>query len=192
MDRAGGGTVRPGPDYEEKLLDALLDIAALRDALTGPENRGMLLRHLPVGPVSAIARYPAPTADLNSIVTMAAGMGQLVDSGEWALAIVTRNALRFARGIEPGRALEALLAELETRVAREVPAPVPEIVIGQDERLHISFLERGLEASKSVAKVLVTRVINGIRQTGDGSRISGTGWLIAPDLLLTNHHVIEA
>jgi hypothetical protein len=152
----------------------------------------MLLRHLPDGPVSAIPSFPAPLADLNGIVTHADGMGQLLDSGEWALAIVTRNALRFARGDESGRALEVLLAELETRATRAAPFPVPEIVVGRDERLPVHFLERGLGASRSVAKVLVTRVFNGVRQSGNASLVSGTGWLVAPELLLTNHHVVEA
>ena len=102
------------PDYQDKLLDALLDVPAFNDPLAGPTNRGMLLHRLPRGPVAAVPRYPAPMSDLNSIVTAAAGMGQLLDSGEWALAIVTRNALRFARGIEPGKLLTELLAELET------------------------------------------------------------------------------
>jgi endonuclease G len=182
----------PEPDYHYKLLDALLDVPALNDPLAGPANRTILLHRLPAGPVAAIPRYPAPMTDLNSIVTHAAGMGQLLDSGEWALAIVTRNASRFARGTEPGRALAALLAELETHATTPPQAPIPEIVIGQDERLPIRFLERGLEVSRSVAKVLVTRVFNGKTQTGSGSRVSGTGWLIAPGFLLTNHHVIEA
>src|SRR4051794_22721028 len=181
----------PGPDYHDKLLDALLAVPAFNDPLAGPANRTVLLNRLPAGPVAAIPRYPAPMTDLNSIVAHAAGMGQLLDSGEWALAIVTRNALRFARGAEPGKVLAALLAELETSATPQ-PAPIPEIVIGQDERLPIRFLERGLEVSRSVAKVLVTRVLNGKVQTGSGSRASGTGWMIAPGLLMTTHHVIEA
>jgi V8-like Glu-specific endopeptidase len=182
----------PGPHYEERLLDALLAIPGLYDPTMGQANRRMLLRYLPDEPVAAIPSFPAPLADLNAIVTHAAGMGQLLDSGEWALAIVTRNALRFARGGEPGRALELLLAEFDTRATRAAPLLVPEIVIGQDERLPVHFLERGLEASRSVAKVLVTRVLNGVRQRGNASLVSGTGWLVAPDLLLTNHHVVEA
>jgi V8-like Glu-specific endopeptidase len=182
----------PDPDYHDKLLDVLLDVTAFNDPLAGLANRTMLLHRLPAGPVAAIPRYPAPITDLNSIVTHAAGMGQLLDSGEWALAIVTRNASRFARGTDAERALAALLAELETRAAPPPQATIPEIVIGQDERLPVRFLGRGLEASLSVAKILVTRVLNGKLETGSGSRVSGTGWMIAPGLLLTNHHVIEA
>ena len=43
-----------------------------------------------------------------------------------------------------------------------------------------------------MARVLVPRVFGGVRQHGSGSLGKGTGWLIAPDLLITNHHVVEA
>ena len=181
----------PGPDFHERLLDALLDIPALSDETTGPPSRTMLLLRLPAGPTAAIARYPAPLADLNSIVRNAAGMGQLLDSGEWAVAIVTRNALRFARGAKAEKLLTALLAELEISATLQ-PAPIPEIVIGQDERLPIRFLERGMEASRSVAKVIINRILAGKVQSASGGRVSGTGWMIAPGMLMTNHHVIEA
>ena len=182
--------MKPTADYEERLLEALLEVSAFKDATTGLQNRGMLLRRLPPGPVAAISRFPSTMADLNSIVNAAAGMGQIVASGEWALAIVTRNALRFVRGTEQERALNGLLAE--ERQASPASSRPPEIVIGQDERLPLRFLEQGLRASRSVAKVLVTRLFNGIRQQGSGAKVSGTGWLIAQGLLLTNHHVIEA
>ena len=77
------------------------------------------------------------------------------------------------RAIPCRLALAALLAELETAATPEGPASIPEIVIGQDERLPIRFLEQGLAASRSVAKLLVTRVLNGKMQTGSGSRVTG-------------------
>jgi V8-like Glu-specific endopeptidase len=40
--------------------------------------------------------------------------------------------------------------------------------------------------------VVITRVLKGKVQAGSGSRASGTGWMIGPGLLMTNHHVIEA
>jgi hypothetical protein len=43
-----------------------------------------------------------------------------------------------------------------------------------------------------VAKLLVRRVLGKVPQQGRGALMSGTGWMIAPELLLTNHHVIEA
>jgi hypothetical protein len=52
----------------------------------------------------------------------------------------------------------------------------------QSTLLDVSFLERGLELSPSVAKLLVT--------LNDGKRYYGTAFRIGTDLLLTNHHVL--
>lgn len=176
---------QPSSDFSDKLLDILLTIPALNNSA----NRDILLRNLPRGPVSAISRSAAPMADLHSIISNAEALGQLSHSGEWALAIVARNALRFARETQAGRELEILLAELEILPSDTHVAPIEEVVIGQDERVPISFLEQGLLAARAVAKVLVPRIINGVSQEGNGY---GSGWLIGPDLLVTNYHVIAA
>ncbi len=82
----------------------------------------MLLRHLPKGPVSAIQRSSAPLTDLNNIVVNIEGLGRLTESGEWALAILARDALRFASGTDLARQLdqlaEAKRAELEEKAAQ--------------------------------------------------------------------------
>lgn len=53
-----------------------------------------------------------------------------------------------------------------------------EAVLGENTLRSISFLEQGLKASRPVALVKV------------GSTRAGTGFLVAPDLLITNHHVL--
>jgi V8-like Glu-specific endopeptidase len=68
-----------------------------------------------------------------------------------------------------------------------------EIVIHQDDMLPVEFLAAGVEAGRSVAKVMVPRCENGVRKTmssGEPVVGSGTGWLLTPALLITNHHVI--
>ncbi len=64
------------------------------------------------------------------------------------------------------------------------PPSFEEIVIGKDEKVLVSFLKNGLKASKSVACIMVPRTI--------GGQGSGTGWMIAYDLLITCYHVVEA
>jgi len=178
-------------DFRDKLFNTLLKIRTLNNQ----ENRDLLLRNLPPAPVSAISRSNVFMADLNNITSAVEAWGQL-DSGEWALVILTKNALLFAKGTQQGRDLEALLAELETLKVTDISlltplkVPIEEVLIWQqDERLPVSFLERGLTASKAVAKVVVPCVLNGIFSSVTSN---GSGWLIAPDLLVTNHHVIEA
>ncbi len=176
---------RLSADFSDRLLDILLEIPAFQNQ----DNRNMLLRHLPKGPVSAIQRNSAPLADLNNIVVAAEGWGRLTDSGEWALAIIARDALRFSKGTDLARKIDELLAELETLPSENDLQAIPEIVIGRDERLPVDFLEKGLIASKAVARVLVPRIISGMPQNQYGY---GTGWLLTSDLLITNYHVIEA
>jgi hypothetical protein len=70
-----------------------------------------------------------------------------------------------------------------------------EIAIGEDDTLDVGFLHHGGEASRSVAKLMVHRHIGGAPSFIAGNRPDvglGTGWLIAPRLLITNHHVVNA
>ncbi|MGW4978847.1 trypsin-like peptidase domain-containing protein [Streptomyces mirabilis] len=59
------------------------------------------------------------------------------------------------------------------------PDATAEKIIGENTLRHISFLQRGIEAAKSVALV----------HTGQWV---GTAFLVAPDLILTNNHVLPS
>lgn len=70
-----------------------------------------------------------------------------------------------------------------------------EIALGEDDTLEVDFLSRGVEASRSVAKLLVHRHFGGVPSMLGGNVPDlglGTGWLLAPRLLITNHHVVNA
>lgn len=56
-----------------------------------------------------------------------------------------------------------------------------EKIIGENTLLPLAFLAQGLRAAASVAFLNVR---------GEGVQWSGTGFLVAPDLVLTNHHVV--
>lgn len=58
-----------------------------------------------------------------------------------------------------------------------------ERVLGTSDLMGIAFLERGLAVSRSVGRIWM-RVLNG-HPTG-----FGTGFLVSPRLMLTNHHVL--
>lgn len=59
---------------------------------------------------------------------------------------------------------------------------VQEAVIGAKDFLSVEFLERGVIAARSVGRVVV-------RSPG-ALRARGTGFLVAPGLAITNHHVL--
>ena len=92
-------------------------------------------------------------------------------------------------------ALLELLEEASDKIGKEMspsPAPAPEEdelvipeevglekILGVNNLKQISWIERGLQLSKSVCRILTPGGL-------------GTGFLIAPDLLMTNHHVIRS
>lgn len=68
-------------------------------------------------------------------------------------------------------------------------------VRGVDGTLEVQFLRRGMDAAASVVKLLVHQHVEGkpVFEAGDTPQFtSGTGWLIGPGLIITNHHVINA
>ncbi len=67
--------------------------------------------------------------------------------------------------------------ELEEWRGEDTPQAVLEKIIGENTLRHISFLQRGLEVSRAVALVDVGEWV-------------GTGFMISPNLLLTNNHVL--
>lgn len=107
--------------------------------------------------------------------------------------ILMRNAQRFyPTKTYPRRQPEGLLAEYELSYDKQQMTPLPEIVIGADEHLSVGFLEKGPRAQKSVARLLVRRISNVQPMGKPAQGVTGTGWRITPDLLLTNHHAIMA
>lgn len=71
-----------------------------------------------------------------------------------------------------------------------------EAVLGdEDQTLTVEFLRRGLEASRAVARLRIPPHFGGDPQyDGQGEPIysKGTGWLVTRDLLVTNHHLVNA
>jgi V8-like Glu-specific endopeptidase len=67
--------------------------------------------------------------------------------------------------------------------ARETTADIFEKIIGESTLRPISFLQQGLQVARSVAYI-------GVRTSQQ--RWSGTGFLVAPNLLLTNNHVLPS
>jgi endonuclease G len=95
-----------------------------------------------------------------------------------------RRASRYRRPIADAR-LRAL-AERDTPVqADELDNDlIREAVVGARDFLSVEFLERGLAAARSVGRILV--------KTGGGHVARGTGFLVAPGLLMTNEHVLTS
>jgi len=66
--------------------------------------------------------------------------------------------------------------------------PIPERVIGKRNFLPASFLASGAERARAVCKIQT----DGTDYSGSPGSWAGTGFLVSPNLLLTNHHVLNS
>lgn len=82
--------------------------------------------------------------------------------------------------IDVGEQLELRREHLAKTAVSETPNEAFERVLGTNDLLPVSYFTEGLRAAKSVCRI----VING--RNGN----YGTGFLIAPQLLMTNNHVL--
>jgi pimeloyl-ACP methyl ester carboxylesterase len=147
---------------------AVVDAASLRWKASDAERKSVLQSQHEARPLSAETpeRIDAYTRRLLTMVDAASANGQ---------------------GRKLSRELETALEGLETKTPGVLPptgatAAILERVIGEaEEFLSVMFIKRALVAAKAVGRIVST-------STGQGF---GTGFLIAPGVLMTNHHVLQ-
>ena len=141
--------------------------------------------------VSMIDLGDPPFIAVSEIVSFLSRYGRLTYENE-ALGVFL-NTIKEVTGVQQQEFLDRLLIKYDmmTPIAvspsvnkwqgRETPTDVFEKIIGENTLRPIAFLAEGLKAARSVAYI-------GVRTSIESW--SGTGFLIASDLLLTNNHVI--
>lgn len=135
---------------------------------------------------------------INNVERMAGGLVPLMD-------LLKNSAFQLRlRGRDEAQVFERLLNRIGnvSGGVPELPDParLPEIVrseriIGDDDTMDLTFLTRGLDIAKAVARITVPRFENGaqIAAANGGPWIQrGTAWLIGPDLAITNRHVVSS
>lgn len=125
---------------------------------------------------------------LNNAISMAAGAPEEM---VFRMALEQMSADRSA---PPGTLAGADRQSLDATALPVMDGGL-EIQIGEDDTLGVGFLHDGSAVSRSVAKLLVHRHFGGIPSmlAGDEPEFgNGTGWMLAPRLLITNFHVINA
>jgi endonuclease G, mitochondrial len=164
-------------------------------------------RRLLLASVPAIRGYlndvGAPDLQLRSDLVALNGIERLADG-----SVPLQLWLGEAANLTAGRVQEAAFRRYQDKVAAEAsgqpplpePSSLPEVVnneaiVHEDDMVAVGFLAEGATAGRSVAKLLVPRFDNGVQAfnaAGEPLRASGTGWLITRDLVVTNHHVVNA
>jgi len=179
---------------DKSLKDDLYDALTRVPTAESREGRTALLDGLPHNIRIGLNRSDNQLIDLTRLVDQLDQLGRL-DNGVRPVVILANNAWRSTRGSEVGRELERLQAEIEKKYGFE-PAladlsDTPEILIfgGEGEWVEGLFMEQAQAAGQKVARLSIQRFVGGQPAQGIGY---GTGWLVAPGLMLTNHHVIEA
>ncbi|MFP2904606.1 trypsin-like peptidase domain-containing protein [Pyxidicoccus sp. 3LFB2] len=179
-------------ELKQAAEDAGLVGAPKRDALLMGLNtkyRYGFLKDLP-NPLDQLG------SDLNQLNTVDRLTDNTVPMAVWLQNAVDNTVVDGAAQI-----LQRALNEVRAREMRPKlpdPATLPERleqIVHEDDLLPIGFFAQGTAVAASVARLEVIRYEKGIaRTTASGKPITyyGTGWLIAKDLLITNHHVINA
>lgn len=183
------------PDFRQltRIVQGLPDFATVRDrrrlvagALAGSERADTLLARLDLD--------GTPMGVAVEVVRLLAGFGQ-VAYGKEALGVFLNYLHPFVDDADAGfidtlfttyplDAPAAPARPIERWRGSENPAEVQEKIIGENTLRHIYLLQRALVAAKAVVHLHVL--------ADDGRASVGTGFLIAPDLLMTNHHVVAS
>jgi endonuclease G, mitochondrial len=143
------------------------------------------------------------------LITLTARMNETKNlvSGEVPLAKWLNNAILLAGGSPEELVFRDALQKMATDSLPEAGASPDvdatprsdggslEIKIEEDDTLGVGFLLRGAISARSVAKLRVHRHFDGSPSFVAGGEPDwglGTGWLIGRQLLITNHHVVNA
>lgn len=165
--------------------------------------RTLLLDGINFQYVGQLKRFPNDAFQLSGDLSALNSVERLAD-GTIPLEVWLRNALDQLSFRDTSNILSRALDEVTNRKTTAAPivnpSSVPNLVEAREKIIHrddlvaYGFLAGGFEAGKSVARLQVLRHDNGALSTGPmGTEVhQGTGWLVGPDLIITNHHVVNA
>lgn len=140
-----------------------------------------------------------PIAQLNIDLSKLNKTARLAD-GTVPFQIWLRNAALMTTGTEQNKVFQRALDDLTHRTtgapridASNLPE-YKEVIVGHDDTLPFFFLKNGAEVGTSVARLSVPRYEQGQKKMLNANPMLyvGTGWVIGPELVITNHHVINA
>ncbi|WP_222946985.1 trypsin-like peptidase domain-containing protein [Streptomyces sp. TRM49041] len=181
---------------QEELL-AVRD-AAMDSGLADPSMRPLLFDGVLPRYRGTLPLLPAPGRQVHADLVAMNRVERLVD-GSVPLEIWLRNAVAQTTESAPMAVFQQALDDVARDAGGEPDVlagrPLPEIkeeIVHRDDTVPFAFLRGGDMAGAAVARVKVPPYEGGEPLQPNGFPHSGTGWLVAPDLLVTNHHVVNA
>ena len=185
----------------EKTIDEIFD-AAFAAGIHAPPFRDQLLGGIDPFATGFMPILGVPALQLQSDLNWCNNTERLAD-GSVPLKRWLENAAKFTKALPQGAKFRKFVDDIDA-VAMDQPAMPPgamamaeskEAILFESDIIPFGFLHGGVEAGKSVVKISVPRFEGGapvLTPTGERMLFNGSGWLIAPDLVMTNHHVVNA
>lgn len=175
--------------------------AALESGLADPSVRPLLLDGIMPRYRGTLPLLAAPGRQVHSDLAEMNQVERLVD-GSVPLEIWLRNAVAQTTAAGPLAVFQQALDDvardaggepdvLAGRAKPELPE-IKEEVVHRDDTVPFGFLRGGDRAGLAVARLKVPPYEGGEPLRPNSFPHAGTGWLVAPDLLVTNHHVVNA
>jgi endonuclease G len=190
-------------EIQGAVQDALLARFSLYDGST----RLRLARGIDKNWFLGLPVFAAPEFQLNTDLKTFNDVERLAD-GSVPLEIWLRNAVDLLKSQSQVSILQQALEEVSTRLSgapdvQDTTAPdlplgsLPEGLeqtIHRDDTLPFRFVAGAQRVGTAVARLEVPQHDNGQPKLKNGEPIIhlGTGWLVRPDLLMTNFHVVNA
>ncbi|URN17338.1 MULTISPECIES: trypsin-like peptidase domain-containing protein [Streptomyces] len=172
--------------------------AALEAGLTDPAVRPLLFDGIMPRYRATLPLLAAPGLQVQSDLVEMNRVERLVD-GSVPLETWLRNAVAQTTAAAPMAVLQRALDDVARDAGGEpdvfADRPVPEIkeeIVHRDDTVPFGFLRGGDAAGAAVARIKVPPYEGGRPLQPNGFPHSGTAWLVTPDLLVTNHHVVNA
>ncbi|WP_437663005.1 trypsin-like peptidase domain-containing protein [Sorangium sp. So ce1182] len=181
-------------ELETNDLQLLIGLLQHNELMQDDDSRRVLLRNAGLKRVLPLMKVTgSPFVASSNIVSFLSQYGRISYENE-ALGLFL-NGLKPSVGVTEQDAIDQLLLKYRMMDPIAPPGKIedwkstsdgPELVekiFGESTLRPIAFLDRGVQVSRSVAYISVT---DGVR------RWCGTGFMIAPNLAMTNHHVVSA
>ncbi|MEU3747191.1 MULTISPECIES: trypsin-like peptidase domain-containing protein [Streptomyces] len=193
---AAGAALRKEPFLAQEEL-VRVRTAAMEAGLADRALRPALLKGIPAHFTATLPPLNDPLEQAHADLNAMNQVERLID-GLVPLEIWLHNAIEQTREQGPRAVLQGALDTVAREITGEAALP-PEMMPGefkeeivlQDDTVPYEFLQGGIRAGASVALLRIPPYESGSPLLPSYPH-GGTGWMVAPGLLITNHHVVMA
>ncbi|WP_405859486.1 trypsin-like peptidase domain-containing protein [Streptomyces sp. NBC_00090] len=193
---AAGAALRKEPFLPQEELIRVRN-AAMEAGLADRALRPALLRGIPEHFTATLQPLSDPLHQIHADLNAMNQVERLID-GLVPLEIWLHNAIEQTHEQGPRTVLQGALDTVAREITGEaalsldmMPVEVKEEIVLQDDTVPYEFLHGGIRAGASVALLRIPPYESGAPLLPSYPH-SGTGWMVAPGLLITNHHVVMA